>query len=291
MNKINVCGYLTVKEWVRENVYYWYCEKRKSNECKGRATKAFINNLYYFKKFNNHNYAPQASSAEVARSIASIRDRAYETNDQLPQIIQNTIINIPKEIYPYILSQNALRVRIKRVRRRKIQESKLSTCYGLDKNFSIKLRQLFALAFLPSREIPAAFKELKKNISTDAKDGSRTLINTSCSPPLFPLQMWSMHDSMETGILRTQNIVEAWYRRWENLVGRPHVGVYIIIEEFQKEQQKVEHQVEAVIHGAQHLASKKETIEREQRFNTIISNRENFILIEFLHGIAHNLSL
>ncbi|CAG8841428.1 5224_t:CDS:1 [Gigaspora margarita] len=110
MNKINVCGYLIVKEWVQENMYYWCCEKRKSNECKGRATTAFVNNLHYLKKFNDHNYVPQASSAEVARSIASIRDRANETNDQPAQIIQNTIVNIPKEIYPYVPSQNALRV-------------------------------------------------------------------------------------------------------------------------------------------------------------------------------------
>ncbi|CAG8832062.1 46173_t:CDS:1, partial [Gigaspora margarita] len=110
INKINVRSYLMVKEWVRENTYYWCCEKRKSNECKGCATIAFVNNLYYLKKFNDHNHAPQASSAEVARSIASIRDRAHETNDQLAQIIQNTIVNIPKEIYPYVPSQNALQV-------------------------------------------------------------------------------------------------------------------------------------------------------------------------------------
>ncbi|CAG8827033.1 44214_t:CDS:2, partial [Gigaspora margarita] len=99
-----------LKEWVQVNMYYWYCEKRKLNECKGHATTAFLNNLHYLKKFNDHNHALQASSAEVARSIASIRDRAHETNDQLAQIIQNTIINIPKEIYPYVPSHNALRI-------------------------------------------------------------------------------------------------------------------------------------------------------------------------------------
>ncbi|CAG8600197.1 264_t:CDS:2 [Gigaspora rosea] len=77
----------------------------KINIC--RATTVFVNNLHYLKKFNKHNQQLQASSAEIARSIASIRDRAHETNDQPAQIIQNTIVNIPKKIYPYILSHNA----------------------------------------------------------------------------------------------------------------------------------------------------------------------------------------
>ncbi|CAG8600218.1 265_t:CDS:1, partial [Gigaspora rosea] len=53
---------------------------------------------------------------------------------------------------------------------RKIQECKLLTRYGLDKNFSIKLHQLFTLAFLLLKEIPAAFDNLKKDIPTNAKE-------------------------------------------------------------------------------------------------------------------------
>ncbi|KAF0717639.1 Uncharacterized protein FWK35_00033597, partial [Aphis craccivora] len=45
---------------------------------------------------------------------------------------------------------------------------------------------------------------------------------------------------MDHGIPRTQNIVEAWHRRWSTLVGKPHVGVYTMIEELQKEQQRVD---------------------------------------------------
>src|SRR5260364_271521 len=113
----------------------------------------------------------------------------------------------------------------------------------------------------------------------------------SRAPPLFSPQMWSVHDSMEIGVPRTSNIVEAWHRRWENLVGRPHVGVYTIVTEFQKEQQQVEHQIEAILRGAQRLKPKNGIIEREKRLDTIINNRQNCILIDFLRGIAHNLSL
>ena len=59
-DKINVRGYLMVKERNRENTFYWCCEKRKSN-CKGHATTTFLNNSHYLQNFVNHNYAPQAT--------------------------------------------------------------------------------------------------------------------------------------------------------------------------------------------------------------------------------------
>ncbi|CAG8825833.1 38640_t:CDS:2, partial [Gigaspora margarita] len=72
----------------KENMYYWCCEKRKSNECKDYAAIAFINSLYYLKKFNDHNHVPQA-----------------------------VVPKLQEEIYPYISSQNGLQVRIKYVKR------------------------------------------------------------------------------------------------------------------------------------------------------------------------------
>ncbi|CAG8712256.1 458_t:CDS:1, partial [Dentiscutata heterogama] len=66
IDKINVRDYLMVKERSWEDKFYWCCEKRKSNECKDHATTILINNLYHLQKFNDHNHAPQASSAKVA---------------------------------------------------------------------------------------------------------------------------------------------------------------------------------------------------------------------------------
>jgi hypothetical protein len=49
-------------------------------------------------------------------------------------------------------------------------------------------------------------------IQRQLQDGS--IIRT---PPLFPPQLWSIHNSMELGIPRTQNSIEAWHNRWSNL--------------------------------------------------------------------------
>jgi hypothetical protein len=86
--------------------------------------------------------------------------------------------------------------------------------------------------FILSNEILTAFDTLKSSIPLEAnkvvqwfeenyvlgkiqrqlQDGN--IIRT---PPLFPLQLWSVHDLMELGIPRTQNSIEAWHNRWSNL--------------------------------------------------------------------------
>jgi hypothetical protein len=75
------------------------------------------------------------------------------------------------------------------------------------------------------------------------------------------------------------------------LVGKAHVGVYTIIQEFQKEQQQVEIQIENIIRGEQRPKQKKAKIDRENRIMTILNHKENRSLMDFLRGIAHNISL
>ena len=71
------------------------------------------------------------------------------------------------------------------------------------------------------------------------------------APPTFPPIMWSVRDSMLPGFPRTQNAVEAWHRRWENIIGGAHIGLYNIIEELQKEEQQVNNEIECILRGEQ----------------------------------------
>jgi hypothetical protein len=115
-DKINVHGYLMVKEKVRNDTYYWCCEKRKTGYCKGRAITKFTNDSHYLQKCTDHNHSPQATSGNVANIIARIKQQARETSEQPMQLIQRNIAIIPEEIVPYMPTQNALRARIKRIR-------------------------------------------------------------------------------------------------------------------------------------------------------------------------------
>ncbi|CAB4493336.1 unnamed protein product [Rhizophagus irregularis] len=80
------------------------------------------------------------------------------------------------------------------------------------------------------------------------------------------------------------------HRKWEVLVGESHVGLFTIINEIQREQQQVELQIECIIRGEQRKKQKKVWIEKENRIMSIINERSNCSLMEFLRDIAHNLS-
>ncbi|PKC04239.1 hypothetical protein RhiirA5_422523 [Rhizophagus irregularis] len=83
--------------------------------------------------------------------------------------------------------------------------------------------------------------------------------------PLFPPSIWSVTDNIEYTFPRTQNIIEAWHRRWNTLVGHAHIGASCPLQ-------------------------KKKDREREIQIQTVYNDWDNREVIDFLRGIAHNLS-
>ena len=145
---------------------------------------------------------------------------------------------------------------------RKVQEFGLTVLYGTDETFSMLIRHIPALAFLPYNNIPAAFDELKNIMPEEANQlmkwfeiyyirGRVRRItrsgNVVRSEPLFPPSLWSVTDNIEYAFPCTQNFIEAWHRRWEVLVGGAHVGIFKIIKDIQQEQNRVQLEVESIL--------------------------------------------
>ena len=57
------------------------------------------------------------------------------------------------------------------------------------------------------------------------------------NPPLFPHQMWNVHDSTLNDDPRTNNVCEGGNNRFRELVGHYHPGVYKCIGTLQLEEQ------------------------------------------------------
>jgi MULE transposase domain/FLYWCH zinc finger domain len=466
-DKINVNGYIMVKDKNRNDSHYWCCEKRVALQCNGRATTKLVEGQHCLQNVSDHNHAAEASRVNVIKTVNTLKGRASETSEPPAQIIQTVSTSISHEIHPYLPSRDALRQSINRIRSsdlptepdslggliipedltktldgseflvrdsvidedrillfttivnvryleqssfwimdgtfktvptifrqlytihgrvggnensrimplvyalmsrksegcyrrmlqdlidfgseyninlqpqfvltdfeqaainatsrefqgvqnkgcffhlaqsiyRRIQTSGLSVQYGTDENFSLLIRHIPALAFLPPNDIPAAFDELKGHIPPEANEIvewfennyvhgriRRTLRddNVIRASPLFPPVFWSVIDNIEYAFPRTQNSVEAWHRRWETLVGVAHLGVFKIIKEMQKEQNRVQLDIESILRGAPRPSQRKENIMREIRIQTVFNDRDNRSLMDFLRGIAHNVSL
>ncbi|CAB4377451.1 unnamed protein product [Rhizophagus irregularis] len=112
---------------------------------------------------------------------------------------------------------------------KKIQALGLAAEYGESENFSIMLRHITALSFLPPSEIPSAFDQIKPLMPLNAIElvqyfednyihgkiiRRRQLRNNQTvtrNPPQFPPELWSVYELIENGYQRTQNVVEGWH--------------------------------------------------------------------------------
>lgn len=466
--KIIVHGYLLVKDKNVNEKYYWCCEYRKKYNCNGRAVTILEGQEHVLNNVQEHNHAPEASRANVIKTLNTIKETASLTHDKPAQIIQNAIVNMPQNSHPYMPNREALRKQILHVRNeslpsqpqslqdinvpdnlritisgreeflikeiefdeekimifctisnfqylqeaeywimdgtfktvprlfqqmytihalvgrgdnarvlpmiyalmtskseecynelfhevitlseeanqvlsppliltdfekaainatqsefpdsinkgcffhlcqnfwKKIQALGLAIEYGNNEDFSIKLRHITALAFLPPSEIPDAFDQIKPLMPSNAQGVvqyfednyvhgriQRVLRNGTLtrSPPLFPPNLWSVYELIGNNYPRTQNMVEGWHQRWNTLIGKPHVGVYTIINEIRKEQHQTELQIENILRGEPPPYQRKHYIDRENRILSVFNNRDDYSLVDFLRGIAHNISL
>ena len=76
--------------------------------------------MHYLQNFINHNHEPQVSNVEVAKITVQIKHQVFETRDKSAKIIQDNIISMFEEIYPYISLVNALHKIINYVKRLKM---------------------------------------------------------------------------------------------------------------------------------------------------------------------------
>ncbi|CAG8505260.1 16843_t:CDS:2 [Dentiscutata heterogama] len=136
----------------------------------------------------------------------------------------------------------------------KVQNCRLSSRYSTDELFSLLIRHIPALAFLPYNEIPGVFNKLNSFIPSEAHEVVNS--NVIRSEPLFPSKFWSVANNVKFVYPRTQNSGETWHRQWETLVSSAHVDVFRIIKKLQKEQNQIELNIEAILKDAPRLAQR-----------------------------------
>ena len=78
--KINVNGYIMIKNSSRDDLYYWSCEKRDTLYCKARAATIFVDGQHRLRRVSDHNHGTEASCTTVLRT------------DELPVQITQTVV-------------------------------------------------------------------------------------------------------------------------------------------------------------------------------------------------------
>ncbi|CAG8803448.1 20819_t:CDS:2, partial [Cetraspora pellucida] len=114
-------------------------------------------------------------------------------------------------------------------------------------------------AFFSAQEIPATFEILKEYyIPGKVRHRSRDGTVATRGLPLFLPSLWSIYDLIKLGVLRTQNVMEAWHHCWKTLVGGLN--------------QNVETQIEWILRREQRPKPKRCFIEKEKRLMTVFND-------------------
>jgi hypothetical protein len=115
--KLNVDGYLMVKNTNRGDLYYWCCEYRKAKNCNGFANTVLIGGQHHLRSTKEHNHAPDATRALVETASAEIKKRARETDSAPAAIIRDVKNSMPEGSQSSLPTRQALSQVVKRVRK------------------------------------------------------------------------------------------------------------------------------------------------------------------------------
>lgn len=157
-----------------------------------------------------------------------------------------------------------------------------------------------AIAFVPVADVVTSFEHLIDN--TDFPEEAQSVLDyfedtwigrpnrhLIRRPPRFDHVLWNCFDAAKLCTSKPNNACEGWHRSFSELIGASHPTIWKFLETLKDEQARNEAIREQYIAGAEPPRKKKykDTALRIQR---IVNDFENCELLDYLRGIAHNLS-
>ncbi|XP_028165145.1 uncharacterized protein LOC114356258 [Ostrinia furnacalis] len=243
---------------------------------------------------------------ELKRYADSIFDFNENEDTFAPPIVltdfELAVINAVRVVFPGTVHKCCLFHLGQNVWRR-VQEYGLQQKYVEDGEFSLKI---IALAYLPPIEIPSVFALLKENVfptddtrivewfETNYVNGKLISRNTGDSKltirrtvPLFPTELWLVHQNNISNLPRTQNKIEAWHRRWNSLMDNKKMGLYTTIGELKKEQAATNLTIARMESGVPATPPRKKKRMHQEAISRFLERRDDSMdVFQFLKGIA-----
>ena len=105
--------------------------------------------------------------------------------------------------------------------------------------------------------------------------------------PMFPIDMWNIHDRILSGKHTTNNSVESWNGRWNNTVGSNH-NIFRVISGFKNEDGLARTKLQELVSGRSPEVNPSRKERKTARFEALkrsLSNYNQATLDEFMHGL------
>ena len=182
---------------------------------------------------------------------------------------------------------------------RRVQRHGLQDRYAQDAGFVTEVRMIAALAFVPGNDVDRVFALLSNNLDPAldvildyVKENYIGVIRRGrFRRPRFPYTMWGVYDRVVNDLPRTNNAVEGWHNRFNRHVGCHHANIWKIIDVMKKEEDI--RRVELVhIQQGRNIGNANPVYTRvNARVTTVVASYANRLPLDYLRGIAHNITV
>ncbi len=183
---------------------------------------------------------------------------------------------------------------------RNIQTHHLQQRYSNDANFALEARMIPALAFVPPADLDRYFDDLSNNVDPalgpildyfeDTYLGRVARGGNQRRPPQYAPAVWNVYGKTLNGHARTNNSVEAFHRGTNSSFAMLHPTLWKFIEKLKVVQQHQDKIIEGLVAGGPPPAQRRKYVDLNLRLLTVVRDFQNRQPIDYLRGIAHNLS-
>ena len=185
---------------------------------------------------------------------------------------------------------------------RKVQGLGLQQRYQDDAEFSMHIRMIMALAFIPLVDINRAFDDLSTEIRTNFNNNLDDLLdyfedtyigrlrrNGQRGDPTFAQVIWNMHTRARNELPRTNNNVEGWHRGIQFHINACHPNIWKFLDVIKREENLTRVKITQCLGGHPNVPQKKKYLDCNVRITNIVQNYAALPTLDYLRRIAHNL--
>ena len=109
--------------------------------------------------------------------------------------------------------------------------------------------------------------------------------------PLFELGLWNMYKQTLNDLPRTNNAVEGWHHSFQANVGAYHPNFWKFIDILKHEQNLTQVNIAQAQAGHQLEPQSRRYLDSNQRIKNIVQVYHNRGIMQYLRGLAYNISI
>ena len=156
-----------------------------------------------------------------------------------------------------------------------------------------------ALAFVPENDVERFFNLLSNSVDPELdvildyieENYIGAIRRGRYRRPRFPYSMWGVYDRVLNNLPRTNNSVEGWHNRFNRHVGCHHANIWKIVDVLKQEDDLSRVELLHIQQG-RNVANPNPVYTRiNARVTTVVASYANRAPLDYLRGIAHNITV